>query len=53
MGHKYNKPVWVTEFAGSGSDQQRIDFINQMIPFLAAEPTVERYGLSTPSVPAL
>jgi len=44
VGHKYNKPVWVTEFAGSGSQQQQIDFINTMVPFLDGEGTVERYA---------
>jgi len=44
VAKKYGKPVWVTEFAGSGTEQQQVDFINTMIPFLDKEPSVERYA---------
>jgi hypothetical protein len=42
VAKKYGKPVWVTEFAGSGTPQQQIDFMNTMIPFLDKTPEVER-----------
>jgi hypothetical protein len=39
-----NRPVWVTEFRGSGSVADETNFIKTMIPFLANLQSVERYA---------
>jgi hypothetical protein len=45
VGPRYNKPVWVSEFRGSGTPAQELNFINTMIPWLAGQASVERYVL--------
>jgi hypothetical protein len=39
-----NRPVWVTEFRGSGSASDEQNFINTMIPWLGGLGSVERYA---------
>jgi hypothetical protein len=39
-----NKPVWITEFAGSGTIDQQNEFLEVVIPWLDAQPYVERYA---------
>ncbi|KAL2836420.1 hypothetical protein BJY01DRAFT_251997 [Aspergillus pseudoustus] len=41
---KYNLPVWVTEFAASGSEGEQIEFLQAVLPWLDAQPFVERYA---------
>jgi hypothetical protein len=41
---QFNKPVWVSEFAGSGTPDEEEAFIKTMIPFLDAQPQVQRYA---------
>jgi hypothetical protein len=38
------KPVWITEFAASGSDDEQNAFLEVVIPWLDAQPYVERYA---------
>ncbi|KII84389.1 glycoside hydrolase family 128 protein [Plicaturopsis crispa FD-325 SS-3] len=44
IGTKYGKPVWVTEFAGSGAEADQESFLKTMIPFLDGLSSVERYA---------
>jgi len=44
---KYNKPIWLTEFACPASGQPNsveIDFMKQALAYLDAEPQIERYA---------
>jgi hypothetical protein len=43
-GKKYGKPVWVTEFGGSGTVAQQTEFIKLMVPYLNGLASVERYA---------
>ncbi|KAI9771733.1 MAG: hypothetical protein M1839_002747 [Geoglossum umbratile] len=38
------KQIWITEFAGSGSQDQQIAFLKTVMPWLDAQPYVERYS---------
>lgn len=38
------RPVWITEFAASGSDAEQQKFLEVVIPWLDAQPFVERYA---------
>ena len=39
-----NRPVWITEFAGSGTADEQNTFLETVIPWLDAQPYVERYA---------
>ena len=39
-----NLPIWVTEFAASGSEEEQISFLKDVLPWLDAQPYVERYA---------
>jgi beta-mannanase len=41
---KFNKPVWLTEFGASGSDEQQAAFLNVMVPWLNQQKFVARYA---------
>ena len=38
------KPIWITEFAASGSQDEQAAFLAQAIPFLDGLDFVERYS---------
>ncbi|KAB8345964.1 hypothetical protein FH972_023016 [Carpinus fangiana] len=38
------KPVWITEFGASGSDDQVSSFLSQVLPWLDSQDFVERYS---------
>ena len=38
------KPVWLTEFGASGSDEQVVSFLQQVLPWLDSQDFVERYS---------
>jgi hypothetical protein len=40
---KYQKPIWITEFQGQQPGDE-VAFINQLVPWLDSEPSVERYA---------
>lgn len=42
--YKYNRPIWITEFAASGSEQDQISFLQTVLPWLDSQPLVERYA---------
>lgn len=37
-------PIWITEFAGSGTTQQQQSFLEYVIPWLETQSFVERYA---------
>jgi hypothetical protein len=39
-----NRPIWITEFGASGSDDQISSFFATVLPWLDAQPYVERYA---------
>jgi hypothetical protein len=39
-----NRPVWISEFAASGSEAEQNAFLEVVIPWLDAQPYVERYA---------
>jgi Glycosyl hydrolase catalytic core len=39
-----NRPIWITEFGASGSDDQVEAFFQDVLPWLDAQPYVERYA---------
>lgn len=39
-----NRPLWITEFSGSGTDAQQQQFLQQVLPWLDATSYVERYA---------
>jgi hypothetical protein len=39
-----NRPVWITEFAASGTPDEQNAFLEVVIPWLDAQPYVERYA---------
>jgi len=39
-----NRPVWITEFAGSGTIDEQNTFLETVLPWLDAQPYVERYA---------
>jgi hypothetical protein len=39
-----NRPVWITEFAGSGTTDQQNEFLQVVIPWLDAQPYVAGYA---------
>ncbi|KAH1995156.1 hypothetical protein KXV33_001945 [Aspergillus fumigatus] len=41
---KYHLPIWITEFAASGSEAEQIQFLQAVLPWLDAQPYVERYA---------
>ncbi|KAL4865306.1 hypothetical protein BDV12DRAFT_200249 [Aspergillus spectabilis] len=41
---KYNLPIWITEFAASGSGEEQISFLQAVLPWLDSQPYVERYA---------
>jgi len=38
------KPVWVTEFGASGTDEQISAFFQQALPWMDSQPWIERYS---------
>lgn len=46
--YKYEKPIWITEFNyysnGNGTEQDQINFINQVVPWLESNDMVYRYA---------
>jgi hypothetical protein len=42
--YKYNKPIWITEFAASGSEDDQISFLQNVLPWLDSQAQVERYA---------
>jgi hypothetical protein len=47
MWTKYGKPVWITEFAGVGTPAQNQALMREALPWLDADPRVERYAWYT------
>jgi hypothetical protein len=41
---KYHRPIWITEFAASGSEEEQISFLQDVLPWLDAQDYVERYA---------
>ncbi|KAJ0421211.1 hypothetical protein BJY00DRAFT_301082 [Aspergillus carlsbadensis] len=41
---RYHLPIWITEFAASGSEKEQIAFLQAVLPWLDAQPFVERYA---------
>jgi hypothetical protein len=39
-----NRPVWITEFATTGTKDEQNTFLEVVIPWLDAQPYVERYA---------
>jgi hypothetical protein len=39
-----SRPVWITEFAGSGTIDEQNTFLETVLPWLDAQPYVERYA---------
>jgi hypothetical protein len=39
-----NKPIWLTEFGASGSEDQIVDFLNEVLPWMDNNPLVARYA---------
>jgi hypothetical protein len=39
-----NRPVWITEFGASGTTQEQQTFLDAVLPWLDAQPFVERYA---------
>ncbi|KAH8656588.1 glycosyl hydrolase catalytic core-domain-containing protein [Tricladium varicosporioides] len=46
------KPVWITEFSADGTEEQQIDFMKNILPWLDAQPYIERYAwfMATPEL---
>jgi hypothetical protein len=42
--YKYNRPIWIFEFAASGTEDEQISFLQAVLPWLDSEPNVERYA---------
>jgi hypothetical protein len=42
--YKYNRPIWITEFAASGTEDEQISFLQAVLPWLDSQPNVERYA---------
>ncbi len=38
------RPIWITEFAASGSQAQQVAFLQVVMPWLDAQPAVQRYA---------
>ncbi|KAH6665724.1 glycosyl hydrolase catalytic core-domain-containing protein [Halenospora varia] len=38
------KPVWITEFSADGTEEQQIAFMKEILPWLDAQPYIERYA---------
>ncbi|GEM11192.1 glycoside hydrolase, superfamily [Rhodotorula toruloides] len=38
------KPIWLTEFAGSGTSSQQQQFLETYIPWMDAQPWIQRYA---------
>ncbi|GAA5902408.1 hypothetical protein JCM6882_002741 [Rhodosporidiobolus microsporus] len=41
---RLGKPLWLTEFAGSGSSEQQQEFLRQVIPWMEKTDFIERYA---------
>ncbi|SCZ90577.1 BZ3500_MvSof-1268-A1-R1_Chr9g10885 [Microbotryum saponariae] len=41
---KFNKPIWLTEFAGSGTTAEQQAFLKKVIPWLEKTPWIQRYA---------
>ncbi|KAL4734412.1 hypothetical protein BDV11DRAFT_212805 [Aspergillus similis] len=41
---KYNLPIWITEFAASGSEEEQISFLQAVLPWLDSQTYVKRYA---------
>ncbi|KAK9898541.1 glycoside hydrolase family 128 protein [Cystobasidium minutum MCA 4210] len=39
------RPIWLTEFRGSGTAAEQIKFIQTVVPWLEQQPGIERYAL--------
>jgi hypothetical protein len=44
VSQRYGKPVWVTEFAGSGTTAQQQSFIKTMTSWLDSQSFIQRYA---------
>ena len=44
MWTKYGKPIWITEFAAVGNPAQNQALMREALPWLDADPRVERYA---------
>lgn len=40
----FQKPIWLTEFAGSGSSAEQQAFFKQVLPWMEQQPWIERYA---------
>ena len=40
----FGLPIWVTEFAASGEEEEQISFLKEVLPWLDAQDYVERYS---------
>lgn len=40
----FQKPIWLTEFAGSGSSDEQQGFFKQVLPWMEQQPWIERYA---------
>ncbi|GAA6053905.1 hypothetical protein JCM3770_005326 [Rhodotorula araucariae] len=41
---RFKKPIWVTEFAGSGSVAEQQKFFQAVLPWMEGQPWIERYA---------
>ncbi|KAL5336010.1 hypothetical protein BJX70DRAFT_390301 [Aspergillus crustosus] len=41
---RYELPIWITEFAASGSEDEQISFLQEVLPWLDSQPYIERYA---------
>ncbi|KAK4051341.1 hypothetical protein OIV83_002825 [Microbotryomycetes sp. JL201] len=44
ISNKYKKPIWLTEFAGSGTVTEQQAFFKKVIPWMESQSFVERYA---------
>ncbi|BGP20526.1 hypothetical protein JCM10213_003789 [Rhodosporidiobolus nylandii] len=42
--HTLGKPIWLTEFAGYGTQDEQIAFLKYVIPWMEQQPFIERYA---------
>ncbi|KAK4057173.1 hypothetical protein OIO90_001668 [Microbotryomycetes sp. JL221] len=41
---KHKKPIWLTEFAASGTQQQQVEFFKMVLPWLEQSNFIEKYA---------
>ncbi|KAM0748388.1 hypothetical protein T439DRAFT_291841 [Meredithblackwellia eburnea MCA 4105] len=44
MYSQFGKPIWITEFAGSGTVSEQQAFFQTIIPWMESQPFIERYS---------